>query len=679
MSLRTRLFLWVGLVFLLASIISLFLEVRLTDVNLQRAERGMRAQIFEMYEQNRQHIEENLRLSLNEDQAIIDALLFNLVRDKNFFGKSIFMNAAPTLDAAVLFRFNQWIDFIQMKDALLIPLSVPMHTAEKIADGEQNSWVYIGDATYRGVANLLFPLQPGDTPPKKPPVQPERQCMEDQLSAEIQLLERVDQAIMLTELASHLSENPLGIARFDEAEGRAFFTKDVFYTQKFFDAEGYFTAHPPKPGCPHIGSRFAIIAPPQMERVFLGNVLQLEDKNLLTIGVDLSEMIKKVALTLHQTVVASYEGRIVSGYSPDGERITPEALDMPLTEEMKTKKSGLVKWKDETYYFLHSTPFQGINLDFYLLNPEKDAFALITMLDDGTRTVIHQLSWSMRLIALGALFFVLALLHSIAKHVTRPITALAQVTEQVAAGKLENIVLPEVSPSRHDEVAVLCSSFEKMIKGLQEKERVRGVLNKVVSPEIAQEILKGTVHLGGEEKKVTVLFGDIRRFTEMTRNMEPTKVIELLNGCMTKVSHVIDEYGGVIDKYVGDEVMALFGAPLTKEDSALQAVLCAQKMVEALEEWNVGRKERVEMGIGIHTGLVVAGNMGAENRLNYTVLGSNVNFAARLCENAKGMQILISKQTLDEPHVRESITVEELPPMELKGFEGKMTIYAVKK
>jgi class 3 adenylate cyclase len=193
--------------------------------------------------------------------------------------------------------------------------------------------------------------------------------------------------------------------------------------------------------------------------------------------------------------------------------------------------------------------------------------------------------------------------------------------------------------------------------------------------------LKGNVHLGGEEKKGTMLFADIRGFTSLTQKMSPKEVIELLNACMTRISHLVDDYGGVIDKYVGDEAMALYGIPLAKEESALQAVLSAVKMVESLKEWNQERTLQglspVEMGIGIHTGSVFVGNMGAENRLNYTVIGRNVNFAERLCALAKGMEILISEQTYAEKGVKEQIAVEKLSDVSLKGFDKTFIVYRV--
>jgi len=168
----------------------------------------------------------------------------------------------------------------------------------------------------------------------------------------------------------------------------------------------------------------------------------------------------------------------------------------------------------------------------------------------------------------------------------------------------------------------------------------------------------------------------------MTEKMDPKEVIQLINTCMTKVSEKIDAHGGVIDKYVGDEVMALFGAPIDKPGSALQAVQSAIDMVDEIKKWNIERKEKglteIEMGIGIHTGVVVAGNMGAENRLNYTVLGANVNLASRICSEAKGMQVLISENTLEDESVKGNIEVEKKEEMELKGFTKPKLVYVVK-
>ena len=163
--------------------------------------------------------------------------------------------------------------------------------------------------------------------------------------------------------------------------------------------------------------------------------------------------------------------------------------------------------------------------------------------------------------------------------------------------------------------------------------------------------------------------------------MSPKDIIDMLNECMTYVTQPIEKHHGVIDKYVGDEVMAIFGAPIEKENSEYEAILSALAINKVLADWNVTRvlqgKPKIEMGFGINTGKVIVGNMGATNRLNYTVIGSNVNLAARMCAFAQPTQILISELVIKNPLVEKNIHFEELEPKEFKGFSQKVRIFKV--
>ena len=299
--------------------------------------------------------------------------------------------------------------------------------------------------------------------------------------------------------------------------------------------------------------------------------------------------------------------------------------------------------------------------------------------------VAYKLAWkiSFQIFAISVLVIILILLLAgrLVMHLAvRPIVKLAGITDQVVKGQYEDIQWPKMG-KRKDEVATLTHSFEQMVQGLMEKEKIRSVLDKVVSKEVANEILKSQIHLGGEDRNVSVLFADIRDFTHMSENLTPQETIQLLNSCMTKITQIIEGEGGVIDKFVGDAVMAIYGAPTVVEDHALRSVSTGILISRAIKNWNDEREkqglERVEMGIGINTGVVTAGNMGAVDRLNYTVLGKNVNLAARLCDIAKPSQLIISEQTLNEPHVKDSFYIEPLPPVMLKGFSEPFRIYHV--
>ena len=218
----------------------------------------------------------------------------------------------------------------------------------------------------------------------------------------------------------------------------------------------------------------------------------------------------------------------------------------------------------------------------------------------------------------------------LARSVTRPILDLARRVRRIEAGDYGQAV----TVTGQDEIGQLAGSVNTMARGLAEKEKVRDLLGKVVSHEIAEELLSKTIALGGEEKIVTVLFSDIKGFTSLCEAMAPEAVLTLLNRYLSEITEVIEAHRGVVDKYTGDSVMALFGAPLNRPNdahNAIATVLAIQSSIAALNATNraAGMLE-IGAGIGVHTGLVVAGNLGSQNRLNYTVIGDSVNLSARL-------------------------------------------------
>lgn len=472
------------------------------------------------------------------------------------------------------------------------------------------------------------------------------------------------------------------------ALGAGINTKDIFFGKRVFDDSAYYKNNVSKDPHSNLATSLAVITTPDSNRLFFGNTAQFTIHNAgaartgyLTFGVDSDALLQRLVLAIRQTAVLVHDGKPLLAYNDKGEKLGLErSADFPV-DKMMTKTSGMVAWEGENYFFMHVQPFPDVDLHFFIFNPESKEFALLHDLESGSREVVDTIRLNTHIEGLIALLITIVLIHTISRRVTKPIIQLAAATKDVAEGHYDQAKL-SLPPIRHnDEIAVLCHSFNDMVNGLQEKEKVKGVLNKVVSTEIAQEILKGSIHLGGEVKTVSVLFADIREFTRITQDMPPQKVIDLLNTCMTKVSKIVDRNKGVIDKYVGDAAMALYGAPLTRSEDAFDAIKSALEMVAALKEWNQERSQMgkvvIELGIGIHTGPVLAGNMGAENRLNYTVIGSNVNLASRLCKAAKGMEILITKDTLDQPLVRERVVYEETPPQQFKGFDKLVNVYRV--
>ncbi|MBI3039200.1 GAF domain-containing protein [bacterium] len=217
---------------------------------------------------------------------------------------------------------------------------------------------------------------------------------------------------------------------------------------------------------------------------------------------------------------------------------------------------------------------------------------------------------------------------------------------------------------------------------LRKNEELKSSLSRIVSPSVAELIMKDPsgLKLGGGKTEVTMFFSDIRGFTSMSEKMDPTAIVEQLNVYFTRMTDILMELDGTLDKYVGDELMALFGAPVSKPDDPMRAVLCGVRMLQALTElhetWRKEKKPLIQIGIGINTGEVTAGYMGSEKQLSYTVIGDNVNLAARVMANAKPMQLLITKPTFDR--VKDHFDVSPLEPIMVKGKSMPIEIYLVK-
>lgn len=267
----------------------------------------------------------------------------------------------------------------------------------------------------------------------------------------------------------------------------------------------------------------------------------------------------------------------------------------------------------------------------------------------------------------------------IARGVSKPVLQLAEGARKIGEGDYQH----RVKVNQSDEMGLLAASFNRMSEGLVERDQVRDLLGKVVSPAVAAELLRKDVTLGGEEREVTVLFSDVRNFTTMCEALAPQEMLGILNHYFTRMSAIVEAHGGVVDKYVGDAIMALFGAPLANPDDADRAIKTALEMCEALDElnrqWQARGRTAINVGIGINTDVVIAGNMGSQTRLNYTVIGDGVNLASRLQGLTKtpdyGTRIIISSTTLAKAKGR--YQTRRLGEVAVKGKQKATEIYAL--
>lgn len=239
-----------------------------------------------------------------------------------------------------------------------------------------------------------------------------------------------------------------------------------------------------------------------------------------------------------------------------------------------------------------------------------------------------------------------------------------------------------VKTFRNDELGDLAYAFNRMAEDLELNEKIKDSFGRYVTPEIVDMILANPNDewMKGSKVEATVLFADIRGFTTISENKDPEAVLDLLNEYLALVTDAVIKHGGHLNKFAGDEAMAVFGAPLAElkhAEAAVKAALEIQKSMAAFNQESAKQHFKLEVGIGINSGEVVAGNLGSSRRMEYTVIGDHVNVAARLTSIAKGGEILITKRTYDAIRNKDGLTVEERGMAPVKGRKKEITVYCV--
>ncbi|HUF92948.1 MAG TPA: adenylate/guanylate cyclase domain-containing protein [Candidatus Limnocylindria bacterium] len=281
------------------------------------------------------------------------------------------------------------------------------------------------------------------------------------------------------------------------------------------------------------------------------------------------------------------------------------------------------------------------------------------------------------LISLGMVLLGIGGAVALASFLSYPILKLMEGTRAVAAGNFA-VSLPVPSS---DEIGDLTRSFNQMAQSLREKDLIKRAFTRYVAREVVDEILKDPENLvlTGERRDVTVLFCDIRGFTTTSEKLTPEEVVTLLNTFYNLMIDTIFKEDGTLDKFLGDGVMAVFGAPIYHQDHSLRAIRTALAMQAGIRELSGRRaiegKPPIAVGIGINAGDAVAGTVGTEARMEYTVIGDSVNLAARLESNSKAGQILISEQTYRK--VQAAVQARSLGRIKVKGKEEEIGVYEV--
>ncbi len=264
-----------------------------------------------------------------------------------------------------------------------------------------------------------------------------------------------------------------------------------------------------------------------------------------------------------------------------------------------------------------------------------------------------------------------------ASSITRPILDLAKATEEIEMGNFDI----EIESKSRDEVGRLAESFVHMAKGLKERENIKNTFGKFVNKEIAEKALHGELQLGGTKKKCAVFFSDLRNFTGISESLEAEEVVAFLNEYFSEMVECIYDTNGIVDKFIGDAVMAHWGAIYSGENDTESAIDSALQMRKSLIIFNLDatKKKRpiLKFGCGINTGDVIAGQIGSSKKLEYTVIGDAVNLASRIEYLNKEFvtDILISEYSYKE--VKDLYNFVEMEPIKIRGKTQPQKIFAV--
>jgi adenylate cyclase len=284
-------------------------------------------------------------------------------------------------------------------------------------------------------------------------------------------------------------------------------------------------------------------------------------------------------------------------------------------------------------------------------------------------------------IAVGSLGILFSLTSAwmVEQLVVEPIKAIQRTTAAVTRGNLAI----RLGLLRADEFGPLIAEFNQMIAELQENQYLQETFGRHVGEQAALRIMRRDPGLSGIEQEITVLFADLRNFTQRCTTLEPQQVVALLNLFLTEMVDIVERrHGGMVNKFLGDGFMAIFGVGDSSENHATQAVAAAQEMLQSLETINrrleLEGKQPLKMGIGIHTGTAVVGSIGSDRRMEYTAIGDTVNIASRVEALTKvvGEPLLLTAAT--QQTLPANTIIQQLPPQWVKGKTEPIEIYCVK-
>ncbi len=422
--------------------------------------------------------------------------------------------------------------------------------------------------------------------------------------------------------------------------------------------------------------------------VFVQDAVKKMEPGMLGVGEGVMHEVGQVFSTISAPIVAAVwgqrkfeadvlyasvvykNGMIISHSEPSRNRTFYNAVEQGL--EDNTGADPLIQTR--TYK-------QGVkvyDLDYPMMYFDKKVGDVHLGISSETIDIaVRQTGVSIALIALtlGGIGIIVTFI--VANVMVQPIGLLQRGVNAIAEGNLDQ----KISAVSNDELGQLTDAFNDMASSLRDKEKMRSAFTKYVSSDVVDQAMAGdSVKLGGERREITVFFSDIRDFTPISESLSPEALVKMLNEYFNEMVQIITNHGGTLDKFMGDAIMAIYNAPNPQPDHALRAVLASlemrKKSAEITAAWKKkGRKHILEMGMGINTGDVVVGNIGSDERLEYTAIGDTVNTCSRIegVTRVYNVKTMIGEQTFKV--VKDKVVCREVDFVRVKGKEKPARIY----
>ena len=388
----------------------------------------------------------------------------------------------------------------------------------------------------------------------------------------------------------------------------------------------------------------------------------------------LSDLLAKVRFNQSgYAVVVDGDGQILA--HPDRSRLDGDVSSYPAVQlARQTRGSGQV-------VAVNAAGVEKLFVYRAMQNPStvgREPWVLLTEVDEGEE--MATLRALRRELVFGGIVLVAASLfiaQQVSRSIRKPLYELREFARRVGSGDLT----AHTAIGGHDVAGALGATLNDMVNGLRDRDRVKEVFGRYIATQVSEKVLSGGVNLAGESRVVTILFSDIRNFTGMSEGMTPQQVVKFLNAYFSEMVDAVFEQGGVLDKFIGDGLMATFGSLEDQPDHPQRAVRAALRMKALLGKINgeraIAGQPPIAIGVGIHTDEVIVGNIGSSKRLEYTVIGDGVNAASRVQTLNKefGTTILITESTYAA--VMDEFECQLMPEHSLRGKSKSLKFYEV--